>query len=71
MGAFLEECCLVGAQYWTKAGALYEAYKKWAQAANERQLKQNAFGRQLSERGFEREKGHTVTWRGLGLREGE
>ena len=29
LGQFMDECCLVGPNYRTKANDLYEAYKRW------------------------------------------
>jgi len=52
LGAFLEECCMVGSEYEAQASELYTDYRKWAEENGERILSQNVFGAALGERGF-------------------
>jgi P4 family phage/plasmid primase-like protien len=53
LGAFIEECCIVGPDG-AQAGAtqLYNAYKQWCERGGERPLTQTGFGNRLVERGF-------------------
>jgi phage/plasmid-associated DNA primase len=51
-----------------RAGVLYHAYKRWAEASGEYVQTGTAFGRKLTERGFEKREGMTGVVRyGLAL----
>ena len=76
LATFLDDCTVVNALATVTAGALYDAYKAWAEQGGVRPISKINFSRQLAERG------HTTTGRdgagravysGLGLlaREGE
>lgn len=71
MGAWLSECCVVGAGYQAKSSDLYGNYKAWAQTGSEYVMSQTAFGRRLQERGHDvKRAGDGSKWRvGLRLRE--
>ena len=69
LGQFIEECCLVGPNYRTKASALYEAYKRWCDQQGTAYDVQRQWGMALTERGFERFTNNGTWYRGLGLRE--
>lgn len=53
LGAFIEECCELGTKLEEAAAPLYKAYKKWAHDGGEFEMSQTAFGRKLSDRGFD------------------
>jgi putative DNA primase/helicase len=70
---FLEECCVQDSRGRATAGALYTAYKKWAEERGEQPLAIKNFGLRIAERGFSKGK-HTRTgtpWLGLGLHAAE
>ena len=72
IAAFLEECCLTGNSLYTvTAGALFRAYKAWAEENNERVMNQRKFSMSMSERGYTtsgREPGTgRMMYTGLGL----
>lgn len=71
LGHFFEDCCLVSAGVRVKTGHLYEAYIRWCDRNGETTLTPQAFGRQLSTRGFVQHKGTGGMryWLGLGLQE--
>lgn len=52
-GEFLEDRCVEVSEAFTRTDALFSAYREWSEAAGERALTKTAFGRKLSERGFE------------------
>lgn len=69
LGQFVKELVaeMPGAKL--KASRLYAAYVAWAEAAKEFVLSQTAFGRAIVARGFEREPGRCIFYRGITLRE--
>lgn len=69
LGRFIEECCHVVKQAAIPATQLYGEYTKWSEQNGERPISQTAFGRALSERGFEKKRQRNgIEWLGLGLR---
>jgi phage/plasmid-associated DNA primase len=73
VGRFVDECCMLPPGASVGATPLYHAYTQWCEQNDEEPLKQQTFGRRLSDRGFERKRGTAgrSTWRGLGLRESD
>jgi putative DNA primase/helicase len=67
IGAFLAECCQVVPNACEPVAAIQHAYNAWAQSNGEPQLSRNAFGRRLTERGFERSRGTDGVWHVRGL----
>jgi putative DNA primase/helicase len=71
IGAFLGECCVLGAEETVSAGDLYRAYGEWCKDTGEAPDKQRKFGARLTERGrFERYRGGKSgghRWRGVDL----
>jgi phage/plasmid-associated DNA primase len=71
IGAFLSECCVLGAEQTVSAADLYRAYSEWCKETGETADKQCKFGGRLTERGrFERYRGGKSgghRWRGLDL----
>jgi len=69
LGDFLAEKCIKDGQATVTAADLYKAYTEWCEVGNEKTLNKNAFGRALTERGFEAQKGSKGAriWRGLRL----
>jgi hypothetical protein len=62
LGTFLNECCEIKPFLQVKTSDLFNAFVVWS---GDKNLKQNKFGRDLSERGFPLLR---KTWRqGLGL----
>ena len=53
IGRFLADCCEIEPTAEIEAGTLWLAFCTWAEANHERTGTQTAFGRQLTERGFE------------------
>jgi putative DNA primase/helicase len=71
LGAFLRECCELGAEHNEAAKDLYAAYRRWCEEGGERPETQRKFGSRLTERGgFERYRGGSDgghRWRGVSL----
>lgn len=68
-GRFLRECCETGPELSESAGQLYAAFERWATRSGEHSVTMTAFGRKLSERGFDvRKSGHDNAKRRFGLR---
>jgi P4 family phage/plasmid primase-like protien len=67
LGRFVEECCIVGANFSAGAGDLHRRLKVWTAENSEREMSATELGRRLSDRGFVRIKSNRVTWRGIGL----
>ena len=70
VGAFIEQCCIVGPQYSSTAALLYKTYKEWCAISGERVQNQRRFGTALSERGYVRAKIDDPPkhgWRGIGV----
>jgi len=56
VGAFIQELCVVADGLRTPGGTLYKVYRRWCKDNGENALTQNAFGRRLTAKGFERDK---------------
>jgi putative DNA primase/helicase len=56
MQPFIEDRCNIDKTNHAKASELYTAYKAWAEINGERAMTNTAFGRELSERGFEKKR---------------
>jgi putative DNA primase/helicase len=68
LGRFIRECCETGPELSVAAGQLYAVYDRWATRSGEHSMTMTAFGRKLSERGFEvRKSGNDNTKRRFGL----
>jgi phage/plasmid-associated DNA primase len=69
LGNFIDEVCLVGPNYTTKADPLYFAFKEWTERNGEYKMPQKNFAGVLKERGFERRRTkHGYVWDGIGVR---
>ncbi|MDA8170448.1 MAG: phage/plasmid primase, P4 family [Nitrospiraceae bacterium] len=69
---FVKERCRGGCKYKISAGALYEAYEKWAKKSGQIIVPKKAFGMSMTERGVQRDKtrdGHLYV--GIFLKESE
>ena len=69
MAAFFDDCCVFGADMWTGARALREAYDDWCKDSGARPVNLGDWGRRLHERGAEnaRDRLRGRHWRGIGL----
>lgn len=68
IGQFLAECCLELEGATTLASALYAEYRVWCKDAGEPELSGTAFGRRMTERGFERRRdARGTSYQGIGL----
>jgi putative DNA primase/helicase len=66
---FIQEKCVIEQEEWLSFAELYKAYAEWCQAEGETPETANAFGRALSEKGFQLEKFNGIRGRkGLRLR---
>ena len=67
IGRFIEDCCDVNNKASVRAGELFNAYQSWTKDNGETEIKQQKFGRSLSERGFKphRATGGVRYWLGL------
>ncbi len=70
IGAFIDQCCLVGnGALRVKGKSLYAAYRQWAESSGERLVSQRQFGLSMTDRDIERIKSHGATWYvGIALR---
>ncbi len=71
LAGFLAECCVVQAEMRVRAGALYGAYKAWAERSGEKPESQRRFGEAMTERLFQRYESHGCWYKGLSLRPDE
>ncbi|MEZ4330424.1 MAG: phage/plasmid primase, P4 family [Myxococcota bacterium] len=53
-GEFLDERCTVEPGRFASSRALYDAFREWAKAAGEESMTRTAFGKKLTERGFDK-----------------
>jgi phage/plasmid-associated DNA primase len=62
LAVFIRERCVTGSEHTGKASVLYAAFKRWQEAAGERDImKQRRFGQSLASHGFvSRQSGCTV-----------
>jgi putative DNA primase/helicase len=68
LAAFIEECCFLGAHYHVKAGELFDAWTRWAQAEHVEAGSKKAFGLALTRLGLRDDRTmHARLWRGIGL----
>jgi putative DNA primase/helicase len=70
IGAFIDECAVVGPGLKVKAGELYQRYKAWAEASNEYAGSLRTFGTEIEERGIEKRTSNGVWYMGIGLPQG-
>lgn len=70
LAAFIGDRCVVHPNAEVASSALYEAYQNWCEESGERAEKKRNFGTQLTDRGFERDRGtgNVHIRRGIGLR---
>lgn len=71
MQPFIEDRCSVDPGKTVKAGELYTAYKDWAELNGEKAMTNNAFGREMSERGIDKVRtgsDRQLTYLGIALR---
>jgi P4 family phage/plasmid primase-like protien len=64
LAEFIKEECVVSVQLFAKATPLYDRYRQWAGTDA---LNQRAFGKAMSERGYERYSNNGTCYRGIGL----
>ena len=69
LGDFIDQCCVVGADYKASASALYGVFEKWWEKNVSKKVpKPKAFGMWMGKR-FERVKDGTIYYNGVGLLE--
>ena len=69
VGRFIDDRCVTGEFATAKGRPLYSEYKKWAADAGEDVLSETAFGRRLTERGFDKKRTSGGNeYQGIGLR---
>jgi putative DNA primase/helicase len=56
MKLWMEDCCLLGPNYWTANRLLFRIYKEWCEASGERVVSMRKFSDDLDAAGFKREK---------------
>lgn len=69
LGAFIDECCLIGPHFKVKAGNLIAHYTEWAKANSESPMGNRRFGEEMANRGFHKMQSGTRWYTGVGLRE--
>lgn len=68
LATFLEQRCLVNPYTHVRSSDLFDAWRDWAKAEGVEAGSQTAFSRQLTERGYDKDRTmHGVIWRGIGL----
>ncbi len=68
IGQWIDDRCCTGADFYTGATELFDDYKRWAEANIGWAFKQTAFGRQLTDRGFNKRKTSVIMYVGLSLK---
>jgi putative DNA primase/helicase len=69
LGAFIEDCCIVGPTLRGKPAQLYDAYDAWCRMNNEHAVSKKMFGMKLKDRGFTAGKTDSDRWwGGVGLK---
>ncbi len=69
LGRFIQEACVVGSAFSSKARPLYLGYRGWAEGAGEPPITETLFGRRLTARGFAKEdRRYGMVYMGIGLR---
>jgi len=73
LGAFIDDCCAVAQFAKSTAGALYGAYREWAERQGGKPISAKAFGLRLKRLGYMGDKTHAQgrMWCGIGLRQPE
>jgi putative DNA primase/helicase len=73
VGAFLAECCTVGASLQAGKAEMFDAYKRWCEASGEHPVSQRKLSGYLVEHGFDEYKttGGKRCWIGVGIAESE
>ena len=69
IGQWIDEKCVVSDSERTRASDLFLSYRNWCDANGHRPGSQTTLGRRLSERGFVKDKGSTISWSGIGLKQ--
>jgi putative DNA primase/helicase len=67
LGHFIEWCCVVGSSFKVRAGDLFAAYKRWAEASGEFVMSNTKFGTAMAER-FRKETSNGIWYVGVGLK---
>lgn len=68
LGEFIADCCVINPLATVKAGDLYNAYKTWCSDSGAEPINQTLFGRQITERGYKKDrKQGVILYFGLGL----
>jgi putative DNA primase/helicase len=70
VGTFLNERCIVNELYKVRAKEIFADYERWADETGEPLIKQRAFGKAITERGFTRYTNNGTWYRGIGLMNG-
>lgn len=70
LGGFLNDCCVIRADVQAKASDLYTRYGYWCTEVGAEPLKQQAFGRRLSDRGYQQKRTNALgrVWAGISIR---
>jgi len=69
LGRFIEDCCVVGSSFSSRARPLYLCYRQWAEGAGEPAITETMFGRRLKGRGFTKvERKYGAVYTGIALR---
>jgi len=55
LGRFIEDCCVAGSSFSSRARPLYLCYRQWAEGAGEPAITETMFGRRLKGRGCAKE----------------
>ena len=63
VGLFISERARVDGNYLIKASTLYQAFQDWCREKEKPVISMNAFGRELTRRGFSRQFRHDGTYR--------
>lgn len=72
MRTFLDERCIIGEKQTVSGGALYEAYRRWADDNGEFKRRNRDFAKALEDRGFSKSKRkNAAVWVGISIQEDE
>ena len=62
VGLFLENCCVESTTGEIRSKELYENYERWCKTKGSHKCSHNAFGREMTERGYQKDPRRDGTW---------
>ena len=68
VGRFVNECCVIGPAYFSKASVIYAAFRKWCETSGERSIPTStAFGKELGKH-YKKRPSNCTLYEGIAVR---